>query len=210
MREIEVNGSKVLVLPVIKGLVSEGDRVRAAILERRPEVVAVSIPKEELEGLRSYHGEEIELSELEEVYRSGLENFGEVRLPPPCYLEALRTCEELGIPLIPIDMNEELFSDRYCELIGGLELVKESFFIHRLAKMKFNLESVESFVLDYDRKVNRGGGISALNAEREVHMSNSLRHLSGIYRTVIALVELERFEGMLLKIWKREVVCIKP
>ncbi|HOO04260.1 MAG TPA: hypothetical protein PLJ11_06010, partial [Methanomassiliicoccales archaeon] len=90
MQRIELNGSKVYVLPVIKGLVSEGEKVRAAILETRPEAVGVSISREELEGLRSYQGEEIGLSALEEAYRAGLEEFGEVQLPPPCYLEALR------------------------------------------------------------------------------------------------------------------------
>ena len=104
MQRIELNGSKVYVLPVIKGLVSEGEKVRAAILETRPEAVGVSISREELEGLRSYQGEEIGLSALEEAYKAGLEEFGEVQLPPPCYLEALRACEELGIPLIPLDM----------------------------------------------------------------------------------------------------------
>jgi hypothetical protein len=192
MQEIEVRGSLVRVLPVIKGLVSEGDKVRAAILERRPSAVAISISKEELEGLRTYRGEEIELSELEEAYRAGLQEFGEVQLPPPCYLEAVKLCTELIIPLIPIDMNEELFSDRYCELIGGMELVKESFFAHRLAKKRFNLENVETFVLDYDRKVNGGRGIQSLNAEREDHMVSALKDLAPHHHDVLCVVELER------------------
>jgi len=197
MQRIELNGSKVYVLPVIKGLVSEGEKVRAAILETRPEAVGVSISREELEGLRSYQGEEIELSALEEAYKAGLEEFGKVQLPPPCYLEAFRACEELGIPLIPLDMNEELFSERYCELVGGLEMVKESFFSRRIARKRFDMASAEAFVLDYDRKVNGGRGISLLNAEREVHISNSLRQIAGVHPTVLALVELERYKGII-------------
>jgi len=192
MREIELNGSRVFILPVIKGLVSEGEKVRTAITDVGPEAVGISISKEELEGLRAYDGEEIELSELEDTYRSGLEEFGEVQLPPPCYLEALKVCDELGIPLIPIDMNEELFSDRYCELIGGLELVKESFFSHRIAKKRFDMESAEAFVLDYDRKVNGGKGISALNLEREKHMAGIVEQISLTRSSVLVLVELER------------------
>jgi len=63
MQEIELNGSKVFVLPVIKGLVSDGEKVRAAIVEIRPDAVGISISREELEGLRTYKGEEIELSD---------------------------------------------------------------------------------------------------------------------------------------------------
>jgi pheromone shutdown protein TraB len=206
MREIKVNGSKVLVLPVIKGLVSEGEKVRAAILETRPDAVGVSISKEEMEGMRSYRGEEIELSDLEEAYRAGLQEFGEVQLPPPCYLEALRVCDELGIPVIPIDMNEELFSDRYCDLVGGWELVKESYFAHRLAKKRFDLKSVEGFVLDYDRKVNGGRGICILNKEREEHMAVAVINLSRKGRTVLVAVELERISGFLGEIEGKEKV----
>ena len=196
MQEIEVNGSLVRVLPVIKGLVSEGEKVRNAIIDVKPSAVGISISIEELEGLRAYQGEEIELSDLEEAYRLGLEEFGEVQLPPPCYLEALKVCDELGTPLIPIDMNEDMFSDRYCELIGGMELVKESFFTHRLAKKRFDMESAESFVLDYDRKVNGSRGIVSLNIEREEHMTTALVDLASRYHSVLAVVELERSFGL--------------
>ena len=199
MQRIELNGSKVYVLPVIKGLVSEGEKVRAAILETRPEAVGVSISREELEGLRSYQGEEIGLSALEEAYRAGLEEFGEVQLPPPCYLEALRACEELGIPIIPLDMNEELFSERYCELIGGLELVKESFFSHRIARKRFDMASAEAFVLDYDRKVNGGRGISALNLERERHMAETTSKMLHTRKKLLILIEIERSLGYIEK-----------
>jgi len=199
MQRIELNGSKVYVLPVIKGLVSEGEKVRAAIMDIRPDAVGISISREELEGLRAYEGDEIGLSVLEEAYRAGLGEFGEVQLPPPCYLEALRACEELGIPLIPLDMNEELFSERYCELVGGLELVKESFFSHRIARKRFDMASAEAFVLDYDRKVNGGKGISALNLERERHMAETTSTMLHTRKKLLILIEIERSLGYIEK-----------
>ena len=199
MQEIELNGSRVFILPVIKGLVEEAEKVRKAVDEIKPGAVGISISKEDLDGLRSYDGEAIELSDLEDAYRIGLQEFGEVQVPPPCYLEAVKVCSELNIPLIPLDMNEELFSERYCELIGGLELVKESFFSHRLAKKKFDMESAEAFVLDYDRKVNGGRGISSLNAEREEHMAMSTLDLAGNYGALLVLMELERNDGYVKK-----------
>lgn len=200
MQEIEVNGSKVFALPVIKGLVSEGEKVRAALLEVKPDAVGISISREELEGLRSYQGEEIELSDQEEAYKAGLQEFGEVQLPPPCYQEAVKVCDELGVPLIPIDMNEDQFSERYCELIGGLELMKESYFSHRVARKKFDLSSAEAFVIDYERKVNGGRGVAALNLERETHMSTVTKDLCAQYKNVVVLIELERNAGYLAKL----------
>lgn len=196
MQEIRVNGSLVRVLPVIKGLVSERDNVRAALAEFRPGAVGVSISKEEMEGLLLYEGEEIELSDLEEAYKAGLEEFGEVQLPPPCYIETVKACAELNIPLIPVDMNEDLFSERYCELIGGFELMKESYFSHRLARKKFDLSSAEAFVLDYDRKVNGGQGIRALNLERERHMAQAVIDLAAGRSEVLVVAELERSSGL--------------
>ncbi|MCX6651711.1 MAG: hypothetical protein NT131_08690 [Methanomassiliicoccales archaeon] len=196
MQEIRVNGSLVRVLPVIKGLVNERDKVRAAISDIRPAAVGVSISKEELEGLYSYEGEEIELSDLEEAYKAGLEEFGEVQLPPPCYIEAVKVCDELAIPLIPVDMNEDLFSERYCELIGGFELMKESYFSHRLARKKFDLASAEAFVLDYDRKVNGGQGIRTLNLEREKHMAQTVLDLAASRPNILVVAELERSSGL--------------
>jgi len=196
MQEIEFNGTRILLMPVIKGLVSEGAKVRDAIAENRPAAVAVSMAREEVEGLKAYQGEEIELGDLEEVYKLGLENFGEVQLPPPCYTEAIKACSEMDVPLVPVDMNEELFSDRYCELIGSMELIKESFFSHRVAKKRFNLNSAEEFVQDYDRKVNGGRGIVALNLEREEHIAKALADMSSGRSSVLALIELERFKGV--------------
>ena len=205
MQEIELNGSRIYVLPVIKGLISEGEKVRTTIMDARPDAVGMSISREELEGLRTYQGEEIELSDLEEAYKAGLSEFGEVQLPPPCYLEALKACDELGIPLIPLGMNEDLFTDRYCELIGSLELMKESFFSHRIARKRFDLESADSFVLDYDRKVNGGRGISAQNAEREEHMASVLRSLTEGHRCILAIIELERANSVSIFMEKEDI-----
>jgi len=43
MRNIEINGSTIQFLPVVKGLVSEGDAVEKAINEGDPDAIAVSI-----------------------------------------------------------------------------------------------------------------------------------------------------------------------
>ena len=51
MRSVEINGSTVRILPVVKGLVSEGDEVEKAINEEDPDAIAISISKEELTAL---------------------------------------------------------------------------------------------------------------------------------------------------------------
>jgi pheromone shutdown protein TraB len=197
MRRIELNGSKVDVLPVVKGLVSEGEKVRQIIESSKPDVVGVSISKEELEGLAKKEDYELyEMSFLEQVYKAHLEEFGEVKLPPPCYVEAYDLCSSQDIKLMPLDMNEELYSDTYCIKVGGLDLLRESYFSSRAHKLKLDHSSPETFVKAWDRRVNRAKGFRELNEEREKHMADCLRRLVGKNTTILALVECERADGV--------------
>ncbi|QLH74866.1 MAG: hypothetical protein HPY73_05040 [Methanomassiliicoccales archaeon] len=198
MRSIELNGCKVTVLPVIKGLVSEEKKVQEAFDAVMPDVVGISISKEELEGLS--HKEEyefIEPSYIEKVYQANLETFGEVRLPPPCYVRTMDLCAERGIRLIPLDMNEELFSETYCEKVGGIELLREAFFSSRVHRMRFDLSSPEKFVIDWDKRINKSRGLRELASLRERHMSDVIERLSKGCNKLLVVVELERSEGVL-------------
>lgn len=197
MGSVELNGSLIRVLPVVKGLVSEEESVSAAFAEFGPDAIAVSISREELEGLRRKEDyDKYEPSSLEIAYAENLEEFGEVRLPPPCYVRALDLSEERGVPIIPIDMDEETYSDTFCELVGGMDLLRESMFARRAERRRFDLTSPRSFVIDWDRRVNRAKGFRALEALREGHMAQELRKASKAHRRILAVVELERAEGV--------------
>lgn len=197
MRRIELNGSAIVILPVVKGLVSEGDAVRNAFEELRPEAIAISISKEELAGLHNKDQYDMyEPSDIEEIYKVLLETFGEVKLPPPCYVSAMDMGDANNVPLVPVDMNEELYSNTYCNEVGGIDLIRESFFVSRAQRKRFALDTPGDFAVDWDRKVNRAGGFRALNRKREQHMASALRTLSGKYKSVLAVIEYERAEGV--------------
>lgn len=181
----------------MKGLVSEEESVSAAFAEFGPDAIAVSISREELEGLRRKEDyDKYEPSSLEIAYAENLETFGEVRLPPPCYVRALDLSEERGVPIVPIDMDEETYSDTFCELVGGMDLLRESMFARRAERRRFDLTSPRSFVIDWDRRVNRAKGFRGLEALREGHMAQELRKASKAHRRILAIVELERAEGV--------------
>ncbi|MFA5313378.1 MAG: hypothetical protein WC375_08720, partial [Methanomassiliicoccales archaeon] len=182
--------------PVIKGLVSEEKKVQDAFDEIAPDAVGISISKEELEGLS--HKEEYEFMEpsfLEHVYKTNLETFGEVKMPPPCYVRTMDLCVERDIKIIPLDMNEELFSQTYCDRVGGFDLIRDSLFSSRAHKVKFDLSSPDKFVLDYDRRASGGKGQRQLNHDREAHMSMVLKQVAGKYSSILVVVELERADG---------------
>ena len=61
---------------------------------------------------------------------------------------------EKGMNVIPLDMNDDDFTQMYCDTVGVTDFVRE----HRLAKKGlkkgFRLESPESFAREWDDYVN--------------------------------------------------------
>ena len=73
MRQIKIEETVVTVLPTVKGLVSDSERVINAIESISPDVIAISISKEELAGLKEMEPtDEIELNDIEIVYAAML------------------------------------------------------------------------------------------------------------------------------------------
>jgi hypothetical protein len=106
-------------------------------------------------------------------------------------------CGKDSVPIIAIDMDEERFSDTFCDSVGGLDLLRESLFAKKAWKKRFDLSSPESFVIDWDRKVNKAGGFKELERAREKHMAEALTDAARSYKRILAVVEVERVEGVL-------------
>jgi hypothetical protein len=82
MRTIELGTSRIAVLPVVKGLVSEADEVPNAFSEVRPEAIAVSISREELEALRNRDDyADVRTVRPEIIYQAFLERWGRYASP---------------------------------------------------------------------------------------------------------------------------------
>ena len=197
MRSIRIEAADISLLPVVKGLVSEEGAVSRSFDEVRPDVIAISVSREDLEGLhRREDYEKYEPSDLEIIYQAFLESFGEVRIPPPAYVRALEISEERGTPIIPIDMNEELYTETYCQNVRTRDMIRESFFARRATGKSYDLSSPEAFARSWDARVNRARGFRELERAREVHMANALRRLSSRYSRILAVIECERLEGV--------------
>jgi hypothetical protein len=201
MPSVEVNGSTIHVLGVVKGLVAESKKVEEAFSTLGPEAVGLSVSKEELAALKVKEDySKYEMSTLEEVYSVYVESFGPVALPTPAYVRAMELCEERAIPILPLDMNDEEYTEAYCERIGAMEIARESFFTRSIARKKFDISSPEAFALDWDRRINKAKGFRELERERERHMALSLTKMASRYRSILALVELERADGVLFNL----------
>jgi hypothetical protein len=197
MPSVRINGAEVMVIGTLKGLVKEEDKVAKAFADYRPDAIAISTSKEELAALRTKETHsDYELSALEEVYKVYMEHFGAVRLPTPAYLMAIELADEAHLPLIPIDLNDDEFTDFYCTRIRGWDMVRESFYTRSIKRRKYRIGSAEEFAKDWDMKVNRAKGFRQLERDREEHMAQTLRNMSSKYQRILAFVEYERSAGV--------------
>ncbi len=197
MRSVEINGSRVHVVGVVKGLVIEEKKVESAFTAIIPDVVGISVSKEQLAALRSKEvWEEYELSPLETAYKMMIQEFGEARLPSPAFIKALELAESSRISVIPIDMNDYDYTEAYCQKVGTMDLVREGAFSKSVKRRKFDGSSAESFTIDWDKRVNKSKGFRELEREREQHMVNALRRMTRRYRNILAFVDYERYNGV--------------
>ena len=198
MRQIKVENSVVTVLAAVKGLVSDSERVLNAVESVSPDVIAVAISKEELAALKEMEPtDEIELNDIEIVYAAMLEKFGEVATPSPYLVSALNAAVSHDIPILPIDMNDEVYTESYCRNVKTMEMLKESRRAKGLLrkKNKFDFSSPEAFAISWDLMVNKKG-FRELETERETHMASVIKALSRTYSNILAVIEVERADAV--------------
>ncbi len=193
LERISANGCTINLLPVIKGLKAEADKVQAAFRNVKPDAVAMSVSREELEGLRNMPDDyEPELSRYEEIYADGLSRFGEVAAPPPCYVAAVELADHLGVRLVPVDLDEQSYSDLYCAAVPGTTLFRHSTRTWILKRRRFSDEGPEDFVLRWDRAVNNLEGFRTIEVKRAEAMARGIQSLCGDSKNILAIIELER------------------
>jgi hypothetical protein len=198
MRTVRVGAGTAYVLPVVKGLVSEANRVKEAFERTRPSKVAVSMSKEEVEGLRNLPDDyEPELSRYDEIFVEGLKRYGEVAAPPPCYVAIVELADHFQVPLIPIDLDEDSFSELYCAAVTGPQLFRHSTRTWLLRRRRFEEETAEEYVMRWDRAVNNMQGMRLIEEKRAEAMAGSLMKLVSDGGDVLAVVEFERADDVL-------------
>ena len=193
LEKLKVDGCTVHILGVIKGLKSETEKVRKAFERTKPDVVAISLSREEVEGLKNIPDDyEPELSRYEEIYAEGLGRFGEVAAPPPCYVATLELAQHEGIPLIPVDMDEQSYTDLYCAVVPGTALFRHSTRTWLLKRRTFSDDSPEKFVLAWDKAVNNMEGFRIIERKRAEIMAKGILGSCKTSKSLLAVIELER------------------
>jgi len=206
---IRLGEAEVHLLGTVKGLLSEGLFVKGEVERTGPDLIGLHIGKEEVSGLRSViqgKVDEMPLSSYERLYAMRLSRYGEVMVPPPSLVEAMRAARQKGIPVRPLDMEENRYTQVYTDLISGTTMVRQSLRMKGVARVKFSDKDPLTFALHWDRVVNKLKGYRNLERAREDHMAKRIKDLSRSGGVQLHILEIERTSGILGSLSKREII----
>lgn len=197
MIHTELNGCALSIMPVVKGLCSEYDRVKSQI-DDSYDCVAVALSIEDIELFTNMSkGLEYDPSDFDAVYAHFLKQFGPVDVPVPAFKAVVDACGEIGIKPIPLEMNDEEFTTAYCDCIKISDMFKEKRLLKKAMKKGFDMSSPETFLKGWDAMANSVKGQYALTLRREEHIAKELRDLTNFKKSILAVIEYERVDGVL-------------
>lgn len=206
MKRVTLGNHRMIVLGTVQGLVKEKLKVKTTFDDLQPDIVALPISVEMLDGLRAVvEGEVLETAtnSIDDLFADHLRRFGEVQLPPPSLVEAYRLAHENGIEVTTLDMNEEDYGEAYTDHVSGYHFWRRIWNMSRLEKRTFVADTPEEFVVSWDAYVTKLKGYADLERHREEYMAKKAVRLLRKHERVLILVEYERMEGVTAEIQKR-------
>ena len=191
--------SEVVIVGAVRGLASEGGRVCSVMEQSNPDMVGLCVSKETLEGMAApgLVPEKARPCNIEEhIYIKGLSAYGEVLKPAPCFYMGWDRARKSGLPVKPLDMDDEHFTAAYCKYVGSLDMIRQGRSQKLFARHVFKSQSPEGFVLEWDRLVNRLKGYRRLEKARERWVAKGICKLSEGCSRPLVIIELERLKGV--------------
>lgn len=199
MKSFKIGDCKFDLIPIIKGLVSEKDKVIQALDSKTYDATAVALGAEDITAIskRDEIEGEFESSDLDTVYSGLLTQFGNIDMPDPAFTTLIDICKDRDIPVIPLDMTDEEYTQLYCETVSTVEFLREKRLIKKALKNKFDTSSPESFVTEWDALVNHLSGYAKMSKYREEYMAGQIKDIANYRKNVLLLIEYERVSGVM-------------
>ena len=190
---VSLGKAQIRVLSTVKGLVSEAAVVEEEIESFEPDLVALSIGPEEIEGTRKWDGEPYDMSGWDEVYGLSLRKLvGDegVKLPPPSFSKAIKVSDSKNIDVIGIDMDEISFTEAYTKNISTWQLFKRSRLEKSMTKSGIEGQTPEEIALNMESSIRGLSGFANLERERVKTMAENIRLQSERQKKILAIIEI--------------------
>jgi hypothetical protein len=187
---------------VVRGLASEREPLRRGLEDFAPAAVGVGVSVEELESLREQFIDQltepfVPLLASEAVEVRELSRFGEVSLPNPGMIAAIEWAQARHVPVVALDPDDSDYSEMFTAHISYFELVGRTVRERRLVRSPPPAISADELVLTWDARLRGRGGSARLAAAKEANEAAQIRALRAANDRVAAVVDRERFLGVL-------------
>ena len=190
---VSLGKTQIRILSTVKGLVSEAVVVEEEIESFEPDLVALSIGPEEIEGTRKWDGEPYDMSGWDEVYGLSLRKIvGDdgVKLPPPSFSMAIKISDLKNIDVIGIDMDEISFTEAYTKNISTWQLFKRGRLEKSMTKSGIEGQTPEEIALNMESSIRGLSGFANLERERVKTMAENIRLQSERQKKILAIIEI--------------------
>lgn len=199
MNSLWIGDCDIDIIPIIKGLVSEKQKVIDALSSKDYETAGVSWGIEEIEAVRrraEITGDN-ETNDLDIVYLYKLKSFGDVDIPDPSFTYIVDEFSKKNVAIIPLDMSDDEFAEAYCEEVSTLDFLKENKIIRKAMKKEFTTSSPEEFIVEWDALINEVKGYRKMNLVKERFIASQIQDIAKYRKNALVLVDYERFDGIM-------------
>lgn len=199
---IPVGASRVHVLAVVHGLLSEADAVEDAFRAAAPDAVALGVAPAELEGLDAHaQGSAEETDEEEtldpaEAYALGLSRYGDIGLPPPDLLAAVALARERGVEPVAVDLDGSQYDEVFAANVGPFALFRYGRLLRKMGKRPPEAPDAVAFARAWDARIRRLRGFGAVEKARERQIASRVEDLASRHRAVLLVVDVARADGV--------------
>lgn len=201
MKEISIEEKRLLIIPVIHGLIGEEKKIKEAFNKFNPDCIAIGIPPEDIEIVGNIKdGDEFDMSLQHQYYLLHLSKYGKISLPP---LDIKITHEiscKNNIPLHAIDIDDDEYADILTKNVSIFSLIRHSRKVKKLLNKKFKAKNAEEFVREWNKEINSIKAFRKLEEMREQRMVENIVSLSKRYKKILAIVPLEKYDGIVNKL----------
>ena len=187
-------------LSTVKGLASESKIVETEINSFDPDLVALGMGPEEINGTREWDGEPYDMSGWDEIYGLSLRKLvGDkgVKLPPPSFSTAIKISDSKEIDVIGIDMDEVSFTEAYTKNISTWQLFKRGRLEKSMSKAGIEGKTPEDIALNMESSIRELSGFAKLESERVKTMADNLRMQITERDKILSIVEISNVSDLI-------------
>ncbi len=140
--------------------------------------------------------DQIFISDSDMAYSQKLATFGEVELPPPAFVEAVRKADGNDRQVVDIDLSEYEYTEVFVDHVTYWQLVSQSRKIKGMRK-RLKSDTPKEMAEEWDARMRSIKGLDVVETERERKMAACLLEQLDGHGKVMAVIDHVRVDGTL-------------